>query len=467
VVANITIPADYAASMLAYGSQDHRIYVSNNSPYSASSTVSVIDDTSNTIIGTVNAGLGPLDLAYDSSNNEIYVTHFPIVSGARTNFVTVISGSSNSIVANITVGVQPAGILYDPANNDIYVADSGSSQVSIISGQTNTVVATVPLKLSAYVSPFGLVYDPANNEILVTNQLPNGGSAASSNVVSIIDGASNRLLGNMTLGYNPSDGVYDPTKGYLYVSNYRSGTVSVLASPVASASSFPTLGIAPLDVQFTGSVLGGTAPYVYLWNFGDGSQTSTLQSPSHQYRASGTYVAVFNITDHLSYTASSQITITVTPPYVSIVSCGRELSCSVRSNATLSNIRFAGVTLHVEADGPLASHGFANVTVPKTAIPNKDNTHIFVDDNKLASSAVTITSNSTAYFIYFTFTFHSPVRIDIQLAAAELTPNSPTILGIDPPLFYSMIALIVAIVVILTAAAHRRSGNRSKEIHTQ
>ena len=160
------------------------------------------------------------------------------------------------------------------------------------------------------------------------------------------------------------------------------------------------------------------------------------------------------------------ITLTITAPSVSTVSCGHYLSCSVQSNATLSNIRFAGITIHVEADGPSGAHGYANVTVPKTAIPNVGNMHVFVDNNKLTSSAVTITSNSTDYFIYFTFTFHSPVLIDIQLTspAPELTPSAPKIFGLDPTLFYQIIGALVAAVIVISAVLLTMQRRRTRPI---
>jgi hypothetical protein len=87
---------------------------------------------------------------------------------------------------------------------------------------------------------------------------------------------------------------------------------------------------------------------------------------------------------------------------------------------------------------------------------------VFVDNNKLTRSAVTTTSNSTNYFIYFTFTFHSPVQIDNQLAAPEASPNAPTTLGLDPTLFYEIIGALLAAVVIVSAAllVHRRGRTR-------
>ena len=122
----------------------------------------------------------------------------------------------------------------------------------------------------------------------------------------------------------------------------------------------------------------------------------------------------------------------------------------------MSRIRFAEVTIHVEADGPSGAHGYANVTVPKSNIPNIDQLHVFVDNSKLSSSAVIISSNSTDYFIYFTFTFHSPVLIDIQLTAPELIPNAPTILGLVPTLFYEIIGVLAVIVIVSAVLVLRR-----------
>jgi hypothetical protein len=121
----------------------------------------------------------------------------------------------------------------------------------------------------------------------------------------------------------------------------------------------------------------------------------------------------------------------------------------------------AGNTIHVEADGPRGAHGYANVTVPKSAVPHINTLHVFVDNSKLGSSAVTITSNSTDYFIYFTFTFHSPVLIDIQLTAPE-NAATPSILGLDTTLFYEIVGALVAVIIIVSAALVVRLRRRAR-----
>ncbi|MHA1280768.1 MAG: PKD domain-containing protein, partial [Candidatus Helarchaeota archaeon] len=50
----------------------------------------------------------------------------------------------------------------------------------------------------------------------------------------------------------------------------------------------PNSGYVPLSVNFSGNASGGTSPYSYSWDFGDGN-TSSSQNPSHTYSTAGTY----------------------------------------------------------------------------------------------------------------------------------------------------------------------------------
>jgi PKD repeat protein len=91
-------------------------------------------------------------------------------------------------------------------------------------------------------------------------------------------------------------------------------TVSAVGNPLAaSASAQPTSGQVPLNVAFTGTATGGSPPYSYSWNFGDGSAASSQQSPSHTYSTAGTYTATLTVTDSAAKTATSSVTVTASP----------------------------------------------------------------------------------------------------------------------------------------------------------
>lgn len=84
-------------------------------------------------------------------------------------------------------------------------------------------------------------------------------------------------------------GAYASTKGSS-TTNCNLGVLKIdfnLTSVSANALAGPdTIGCAPFTVDFTN--LSSSAS-TYIWNFGDGSPISTVESPSHTYNTPGTY----------------------------------------------------------------------------------------------------------------------------------------------------------------------------------
>ncbi len=277
---------------------------------------------------------------------------------------------------------------------------------------------------------------------------------------------------------------------------YLSLTVETLAESFAY-----TLSVSPSKVSMpagssrtvtvTGTLTGGTARSVHLavdispnpsacqavigicggWRLSHNDFTPTSTGATSTLAISTTTVfpvGVYTLNIYGISTASGQpfasvvLTLTITTPFVSIAGCSQNYPCSVRSNATVSNVNFADNTIHFEADGPSGTHGYANVTIPKSAVPNLSDLHVFVDHFPISNSFLTITSNSTDYFAYITFVYHSPVQIDIQLAALEQA--APNILGLNPTIFYGLIGLLVVVVVAfaLLAVRKRRSANSNQ-----
>ncbi len=125
------------------------------------------------------------------------------------------------------------------------------------------------------------------------------------------------------------------------VADTESVNITVTAAPsqlVASASASPMSGQAPLTVNFTGSATGGTTPYTYSWNFGDG-QTSSAQNPSHTYSSAGTYNAVLTVRDSRSVTDTESVNITVTAAPSQLVASA---SASPMSGQAPLTVNFTG-----------------------------------------------------------------------------------------------------------------------------
>ncbi len=72
----------------------------------------------------------------------------------------------------------------------------------------------------------------------------------------------------------------------------------------------PDQAVLPLEVEFEAVVSGGTAPYSYVWGFGDGG-TSSLVKDSHYYRESGQFTVRLTVFDALDDFGFVSKTITV------------------------------------------------------------------------------------------------------------------------------------------------------------
>jgi len=161
--------------------------------------------------------VGPWGIAYDPSNGYIYVADL------NSSTVSVINGTTNIVIAIITVGSEPMGVAYDPSNGYIYVTNFGSGTVSVING--TTVIATITVG-GLWTNPAGVAYDPSNGYIYVTN--------FGSDAVSVISGTT--VIANIPVGSEPVGVAYDPSNGYIYVTNFGSGTVSIISTRVSTSS---------------------------------------------------------------------------------------------------------------------------------------------------------------------------------------------------------------------------------------
>jgi PKD repeat protein len=76
-----------------------------------------------------------------------------------------------------------------------------------------------------------------------------------------------------------------------------------------------------IPISFTGAgVTNGTAPYTFLWRFGDGTMSAGT-SASHDYAVAGTYAGTLTATDALGVNSSQPFTEIVRPlPTVTLAS---------------------------------------------------------------------------------------------------------------------------------------------------
>jgi YVTN family beta-propeller protein len=227
-----TIPVGTNPGFLAYDSGNNEVFVSNY----GSKNVSAISDSTNSVMANIPVGSDPADLVYDRGLGEIFVAN------EGTDNVTVISDATDKVVANIPVGVEPIWEVYDSTMSEVFVFNSNNcggpgcdGSASVISDASDTVVATINLGNT----PEWAAYDPAVGEVFVAN--------AFSNNVSIIADATNTVLGTVHVGHYPDAVAYDPASGEIFVANGGSGSnnVSVISDTTNKLVATVPCGVGP------------------------------------------------------------------------------------------------------------------------------------------------------------------------------------------------------------------------------
>ncbi len=218
----------------------NRVYVTNRD----SNTVSVIDTTTNTVVATVGVDVAPYGVAVDPAANRAYVANFV------GHTVSVIDTTTNTVVASVPVADGPIGVAVNPAANRVYVVGYYYSTVSVIDTTTNTVVATVGVANYS-----GLVaVDPAANRVYVTNQ--------EHNTVTVIDGMTNTVMAIVGTDSWPTGVAVDSAAHRAYVANTYSDTVSVIDTTTNTVVATVTVGDGP-----QGMALDATEHRAYVSNY--------------------------------------------------------------------------------------------------------------------------------------------------------------------------------------------------------
>jgi len=94
--------------------------------------------------------------------------------------------------------------------------------------------------------------------------------------------------------------------------------------------------------------------------------------------------------------------------------CGSGCSAFILSDAILSNISGSSTSINFTATGLSGTTAFSNVTIPVSAVPAISALQVLINGTAVPAM---ITSDSTNYSVYFTFTFHSTLLITVQLTA--------------------------------------------------
>lgn len=144
-----------------------------------------------------------------------------------------------AVVTTLTLGPdgsRPAALAVNSSTGRIYVANAGSDNVSVVDGVSNSVIANI----SVGRAPHAVAVNPAANRVYVANR--------GSDEVTVIDGENHEVVATVAVGEEPWGLAADPNTGRVFVSNHRSGTVSVIDGRRNSVIRTVSLGDLPTAV---------------------------------------------------------------------------------------------------------------------------------------------------------------------------------------------------------------------------
>jgi YVTN family beta-propeller protein len=186
-----------------------KTYISNT----GGSTVSVINQSTDTVTRTITTGSAPYGIAYSPDGTLAYV------AVESQNKVSVISTATDTIVNSITVGSKPRGVVMSPDGKRLYVGNYGGKSISVIN-TSDTNQYTVTGTITGITNPHELWVHPDGSRLYV--------STYQSNEVYVIniENDANTIVSTLA-GSRPYFISLDPAGARLFVANYNSNNIQV------------------------------------------------------------------------------------------------------------------------------------------------------------------------------------------------------------------------------------------------
>jgi len=243
----ITDPNAISPVALALNPVTNKIYIANEGDYPASNhgNVTVIDGATNSVTTLTDSNaLAPVGVAVNQTAKKIYVADANDSALTGNGGVTVIDGATNSL-SFVSTGPNSHilhAVALDSVTNTIFVTSEGCFQedpcrnpgsITVINGATNAV--TTVINPSAH-NPEGVAVNEMNNRIYVANTgssnvtVMDGGAIPTSHTLSVVqEGSGSGTVTSTPTGINC---------GTSCAASFTSGTTVSLAASPASGSQF-------------------------------------------------------------------------------------------------------------------------------------------------------------------------------------------------------------------------------------
>lgn len=369
---------------LAVNETTHRLYTADSS----TGKLTVFDTDTNVQIGTFSSIVtSPVSLALNESTNRLYIISNKKTPTLQTGMLTVIEGETGAVIAdNISVGNQPTALAINSITNQVYSISAGSDSVlTIIDGQTNSVVSSIPIAASL----IDIAVDTVLNRVYITNETGNNIFVVDGNTktvmtqipitnsincahtltvdstahilyaacfsgLSVIDTKTNAIIQqtpltgelpitrSVTSRYMAMDSVLN--KVYVPLEETHQIAVVTLSDPPKIDPIKPVTGNEGSKLTFPFSFTDtNTSSWIVTADYGDGSPVETHTSVKtegilqHVFTDNGTYTITLTITNAVGATSSLTTTATIgnVSPTVGTLSAS-STTVSVNSSITVS-----------------------------------------------------------------------------------------------------------------------------------
>jgi YVTN family beta-propeller protein len=181
------------------------------------------------------------------------------------NTVSVFSGVTNTLVATVNVGQNPVGIAVNPVTNVIYVVNSlGTGSMSVIDGATNTVKATLT---TVGDDPYSVVVNPVTNKVYVANWV-----TGYDHNLYVVDGVTNKVTSSLTVGDDVSALAINTKTNTIYATTMYTVAVIDGSKDTVTATLAPST---PYRIASGGIAVDESTNTVYVANTAFGPWTIT------------------------------------------------------------------------------------------------------------------------------------------------------------------------------------------------
>ncbi len=219
VVKTFTLPTNWGAVTAALNPITRKLYVG-----AEDGGLFVLNPKTGVLIGYVN--VSAVSVVVNQFTNKVYVSDF-------VGTLNVIDGATDNIIKSIPVnGIE--NIAINPVTNRVYAAqDYFPGQVTVINGQSDTILTTVQAGSGL---TFSVTVDPLTNTFYSSEEL---------GTVTVYDGKTNQRKAVIAIPGQPATVICDPSEKKAYVTDSADNKVYIIDTKTNTVTGGLTVGATP------------------------------------------------------------------------------------------------------------------------------------------------------------------------------------------------------------------------------